>query len=67
MEGKINGESVFSHAQTEKIIAKRNEIVIAYCAAKGWDATKLTVVQLMEVRSQEDWKAVPEKVLAGEL
>jgi len=42
------------------IIEKRNEIVIKYCKEKGWplDPGNLTIDQVMEIRSLEEWKNV---------
>jgi hypothetical protein len=38
------------------VFQKRASFSTEYCAKKGWDLSKLTVDQLMEIRSQDGWK-----------
>jgi len=44
----------------EDFIEKRNKIVRKYCKEKGWplDLENLTIDQVMEIRSLEEWKNV---------
>lgn len=53
--------------QQQEIINNRHEIVLAYCKEKGWDANPatMTMEQIMEIRSQQNWKEVPQKVAEG--
>ncbi len=43
-------------AEEADSIAKRRAFVEQYLAERGWDATNLTIEQLIEVRSQPGWK-----------
>jgi hypothetical protein len=58
---------MFTAEQQQEIINKRHEIVLAYCKEKGWEAdpAKMTMEQIMEIRSQKNWKEVPQKVAEG--
>lgn len=51
----------------EEIIRRRHEVVVAYCKKMGWEANpdKLTIDQIMEIRSQKEWKEVPQLVSEG--
>lgn len=42
----------------QAVIDARHKIVVAYCTSKGWptDAGVLTFDQIMEIRSQPEWK-----------
>jgi len=40
----------------EDCILKRHEISFAYAASKNWDFDNLTLNQIIEIRSQLDWK-----------
>jgi hypothetical protein len=44
--------------QVEEIIKKRAKIVYDYCVLKGWplNPNDLTIEQIMEIRSLDDWK-----------
>jgi hypothetical protein len=50
--------------EAQEVINRRQEIVVAYCEKMGWgtDYSKLTMDQIMEIRSQENWKEVPHLV-----
>jgi hypothetical protein len=39
-----------------KVLAGRGRFVEKYCAEKGWDLNRLTIEQLLEIRSQSGWK-----------
>ncbi len=56
---------MFDLSEQQEIFNKRHEIVLAYCKEKGWDATpsKLTLEQIMEIRRQQNWMEVPQKVV----
>lgn len=58
---------MFNQEQANEIIKRRHEIVLAYCKEKGWEAdpAKMTIWQIMEIRSQQNWKEVPQKVAEG--
>jgi len=55
---------MFTKIQSQEIINRRLKIVVAYCEKMGWEANpeKLTVEQIMEIRSQKEWKEVPQLV-----
>lgn len=55
---------MFTGEQSNEIIKRRHEIVLAYCKEKGWDSdlSKLSLNQIMEIRSQQNWKDVPKNV-----
>lgn len=44
--------------ELQQIIERRNRVVEAYCKKMGWssDPAKLSIDQLMEIRSQKEWK-----------
>ena len=50
--------------QLQEIINRRHEIVFNYRKEKGWsaDPSEMTIDQIMEIRSQQNWKDVPKKV-----
>ena len=52
---------MYSPEESQEIIKRRHAIVVAYCNSKGWEG-KLTMNQVMEIRNQQDWKEVPQKV-----
>lgn len=51
----------------EEIIRRRHEVVVEYCKKMGWEANpdKLTIEQIMEIRSQKEWKEIPQLVSEG--
>jgi hypothetical protein len=51
----------------EEIIKRRHKIVVEYCKKMGWEANPdvLTMKQIMEIRSQKEWKEVPQLVSEG--
>lgn len=53
----------------EEIIRRRHEVVVAYCKKMGWETNqdKLTIDEIMEIRSQKEWKEVPQLVNEGKL
>ena len=55
---------MFTQEQIQEIINRRHSIVVAYCEKMGWEANpeKLTIEQIMEIRSQKEWKEVPQLV-----
>ena len=58
---------MFTQEQSQEIINRRHNIVVAYCEKMGWEANpqKLTMEQIMEIRSQKEWKEVPQLVSEG--
>ena len=48
-----------ANEKTVDIIAKRDKVVREYCEKKGWpfDASKLSLEQIMEIRKQPEWVA----------
>lgn len=58
---------MFTSQQSDEVIRRRHEIVLVYCKEKGWEAdpSKLSIQQIMEIRSQQNWKDVPKNVLEG--
>jgi len=65
--GTQNKNTMFNQEQANEIIKRRHEIVLAYCKEKGWEAdpAKMTIEQIMEIRSQQNWKEVPQNVAEG--
>jgi len=55
---------MFTEQQSNEIIKRRHEIVLAYCKEKGWDSdpSKISLNQIMEIRGQQNWKDVPKNV-----
>ena len=55
---------MFTQEQIQEIINRRHSIVVAYCEKMGLEANpeKLTIEQIMEIRSQKEWKEVPQLV-----
>lgn len=47
-----------SIAEQERILYGRHAFYVAYCEARGWptDGAKLTMEQILEIRSQDGWK-----------
>lgn len=41
------------------LLFHRGRFSAEYCAEKGWDINNLTMEQVMEIRSQPDWKVMP--------
>jgi len=41
-----------------ELVLRRGRIAFNYCVSKGWptDPAELTIEQIMEIRSQENWK-----------
>jgi hypothetical protein len=58
---------MFNQEQSQEIINRRHKIVCDYCAKMGWEANpeKLTIEQIMEIRSKKEWKEVPQLVIEG--
>ncbi len=54
----------YTDEQAKEVIRRRHQIVLDYCKTKGWDAdtAKLSIQQVMEIRGQQSWKDVPQKV-----
>lgn len=40
----------------EQCLLKRYTIEVAYIKSKGWDFDNLTLEQISEIRSQQNWK-----------
>lgn len=59
---------MFNQQQTEEIIKRRHEIVIAYCNEKGWSTfpEELSFDQILEIRKQQNWIDVPKLVSEGQ-
>jgi hypothetical protein len=55
---------MFTQEQSQEIINRRHKIVCDYCEKMGWEANPetLTIEQIMEIRSQKEWKEVPKLV-----
>ena len=58
---------MFTQEQSQEIINRRHNVVVAYCEKMGWEVSpeKLTMEQIMEIRSQNEWKEVPQLVSEG--
>jgi hypothetical protein len=55
----IHNGSDASADRMQKIIDARHAFIVAYCKAKGWpdDLGELSMEQILEIRSQDGWKA----------
>lgn len=56
--------------QVRRVIDIRHQFILKYCKEKGWseDPVKLTIPQILEIRSQDGWKnasADPISVVVG--
>ena len=58
---------MFTQEQSQEIINRRHNIVVAYCEKMGWEANpeKLTIEQILGIRSHKEWKEVPQLVSEG--
>lgn len=58
---------MFTQEQIQEIINRRHKIVVDYFEKMGWEANPetLTMEQIMEIRSQKEWKEVPQLVSEG--
>lgn len=54
----LSGGVIFTGGTPEQnnILRKRGEFVAQYCQERGWDIDKVTIQQVMEIRSQPGWK-----------
>ena len=58
---------MFNQEQHKEVIKRRHDFLVAYCNKKGWKPIPetLTIDQIMEIRSQKEWKEVPQNVFDG--
>ena len=57
-----NGVEIEVQSQaTMDVLMARDVFAIKYCKEKEWDIKKLTWEQILEIRSQNEWKNVNEK------
>ena len=58
---------MFTPEQQNEIIKRRHEIVLKYCEELGWNPDELSMEQIMRIRSQKNWKEVPQQAIKLDL